>query len=51
MLHAVVLDNVVQIGSDFQAEIPDCMSGIILLFLLLPGAIYPLSGFIYCAII
>ena len=39
-LHAVMfLDNVVQIGSDFQAEIPDCISGIILLFLLLPGPI------------
>ena len=25
------LDNVVQIGSEFQAEIPDCISGIILL--------------------
>ena len=26
------LDSVVQIGSEFQAEIPDCTSGIILLF-------------------
>jgi len=27
------LDNVVQIGSDFQAEIPDCISGTVLQFL------------------
>jgi len=33
MLFCLFLDNVVQIGNDFQAEIPDYISGIILLFL------------------
>jgi len=28
------LDNVVQIGSDFQAEVPDCVAGTVLLICL-----------------